>query len=300
MINTDNFHYKGTSHIFCQDYSISGLEPIPYAIVTDGCSSSENSDIGAAILARSAQKILNFFYTCEIEDDFAKCLGLSIIMQADIIRKDLGLNKNCLDASLLIAYRFNNKYIITIYGDGAYCVTYPEYTLENNIKNFYMTIYEIKYAKEAPYYLSYLIDKDRRKEYEKNIGKLKTPKTINKKTVSIFENSNTNLYENIYEYNYNHILCNTYLDNDGLDIFRILISSDGLSSFRNNNTKEITPLENTLKDFTNFKVLKGEVMKRTAKKVLKNYAKENIYPYDDISFGALIDLSKENNYEQRI
>lgn len=52
-----NAYYQiGKDHKVCEDYALCGTEPFPYAILSDGCSSVNDSDIGSRILVSMAKK----------------------------------------------------------------------------------------------------------------------------------------------------------------------------------------------------------------------------------------------------
>ena len=53
MIRTDTFIEIGSQHKVCEDYIIAKDN---YIILADGCSRSENSDMGARILCYMAQQ----------------------------------------------------------------------------------------------------------------------------------------------------------------------------------------------------------------------------------------------------
>ena len=56
-MNADHYYTIGNSHSVCQDYAISGLvENGAYAILSDGCSSSPDVDVGARMLSLSAKE----------------------------------------------------------------------------------------------------------------------------------------------------------------------------------------------------------------------------------------------------
>ena len=77
-INVDHYMTIGSSHQVCEDYIISGTEPFPYIILSDGCSSSKDTDIGARILAQCAKNYLTTFHN--LHEDCAKdTLGYKII-----------------------------------------------------------------------------------------------------------------------------------------------------------------------------------------------------------------------------
>ena len=73
MINVDSFLKKGKQHFICEDYIINSddRDTMPYIILSDGCSSSENTDIGSRVLVRSALNILD--EKLDIEFKFRSC-----------------------------------------------------------------------------------------------------------------------------------------------------------------------------------------------------------------------------------
>ena len=95
-MNTDFYYEIGHSHTICEDYAIAGkfASDISFAIVCDGCSASPHVDVGARIIAHSAQKGL-------------KCIGkafkyvkssnlfLPIIRNADRAIKELEIEPYC-------------------------------------------------------------------------------------------------------------------------------------------------------------------------------------------------------------
>ena len=55
---SDSYFEIGNTHMVCQDYALNGSSPdnrLHYSIVSDGCSSSKHSEIGAQILCHVAQ-----------------------------------------------------------------------------------------------------------------------------------------------------------------------------------------------------------------------------------------------------
>ena len=148
----DTFLTIGKSHKVCEDYILSGTDPMPYIIISDGCSSSKGTDMGARLLCFLAQQYIKFRATKDFEPDH-KEMGLWIIHNAELVAKQLGLCNHSLDATLIIAYKSYgiNNIRVHFYGDG--CVLYfgPKQMLFG----------QIEYTKNAPYYLSYYIDPER-------------------------------------------------------------------------------------------------------------------------------------------
>ena len=271
MKSVDHFLRIGTIHKICEDYIISGFDPIPFVILSDGCSSSYNTDMGSRILTHLAKEYLKN----EIHDldrlDYNK-MGNWIIHNSGSIIRTMGLDKSCLDATLIISYIFNDLIYTYMYGDG-FLITI---NLEDRISFF-----EVLYGNNAPYYLSYKIDSKRDNLY-KNINPTKTV--------------NYTIPNNIKE---SKIYCVSTLESYNSDFIKILpisdyksvfIASDGLTSFINENGEKYD-IDKVLEEVTSFKNIKGEFIKRrmgSKKGVINTLQAKGISHYDDLSIGGFI------------
>lgn len=110
-MSTDKFFTIGKTHNVCQDYALSGEHNgISYAIVSDGCSSSPDTDFGARFLAKSCEQQILRGHNFN---------GERIIYEASGIARQIGLPETCLDATLICAIKDNNDAIkIYMHGDG--------------------------------------------------------------------------------------------------------------------------------------------------------------------------------------
>jgi len=264
-MNIDTFLEIGSSHKVCEDCIISDTNPIPFIIISDGCSTSKNTDIGSRIIAHLAKQYMKF--KTELPIDYNK-MGLWVIHNAELVSRQLGLNPSCLNATLIVAYEYENLIYTHFYGDGC-LITQGDRGLITQI---------VEYTKNAPYYLAYQLDAKDHKEYDKlNIDKTITT-TYNDGTISQIERA----YDSE----------TTIGITTQTDI--ILIASDGLQSFITKKNGTITNLfepRDIVMPFIDFKTTKGEYLKRRMAKQMKSYAKDNIHHFDDLSVGAFI---KEN------
>lgn len=262
MIHTDTFLKIGKTHQECEDYIVSGDHPCKYVILSDGCSSSKQTEMGARILCHLARQYLLYrqndyrFPALDYDE-----MGNWIIHNAELTARQLGLRVSCLDATLIIAYEFDGEYNIYMYGDGVVVVQGHD----NQI-----SIMEIDFTKNAPYYLSYRIDPERMDLYHR-MGQ----------DLNINNNIDGRLNGNSYAYDYK-----TKFRYNTQFFKNILICSDGLSSF----TKGTEP-EQTLeiaKEFLAYKSTKGEFLKRRLKRAIKIYEADGINHNDDLSVGAFL------------
>jgi hypothetical protein len=264
----DTFLTIGRSHKVCEDYILSGDLPMPYMIISDGCSSSKGTDMGARLLCYLAKQYLKFRAETSVFEKFEPDhneMGLWIIHNAELVAKQLGLPANSLDATLIVAYQnMPNNIRVHFYGDGC-IVTFTDHT---------MSIGQVDYSKNAPYYLSYLIDPPRHRLFHE-MKQDKVIKTWHQKTA--WEST-----EDKYAYD-TPTVCN--YDISGLK--GLILASDGLVSFIEDRVGPIHVID-YIPDFVAFKTTAGEFMKRRANAVLRQLEKDKITNADDLSIGAFL------------
>ena len=252
--STDSFLHIGKSHNICEDYIIHGPN---YVILSDGCSSSKNTDIGARILTLLARKYIN----TAIEYNFDiiwSVFGSHVINGAKSIICHLGIPSECLDATLIVLVQHQGKIRVFMYGDGNIIV------IDDNGMLEYDTI---SFGLNAPYYLSYWINDKKKEDYLNNSDTVKicTDKYEIQKTAPDEEISYTF---------------------DILPGRTILIASDGIESFLSPEKKSLA-YQDVIDSLTAFKGIQGEFVKKRAKRQIKTWGKEGITHYDDISIGGI-------------
>ncbi len=82
MINIDTFLKIGDQHKICEDYIIQGTDQVPLLILSDGCSSSDNTEMGARILCYLAKQYL-FYRAGYLHDLDYYQMGLWVIHNAE-------------------------------------------------------------------------------------------------------------------------------------------------------------------------------------------------------------------------
>ena len=264
MKSIDHFLRIGTSHKVCEDYIISNETPLPFVILSDGCSSSKNTDMGARILTHLTKQYLkNEINNLPVLINYDSWMANSIIYNSESIAKTMGLGESCLDATLLILYAIKGSIYVCMYGDG-YLITID---LQDRISS-----YEISYSNNAPYYLSYKIDAKR-----KFIYRASNP------TKTIIKNNSEILFQNKPETPF----IKTLPIGDYKGVF---IASDGVGSFINKHGEKHN-IEETLKEITSFKNINGEFIKRrmgSKKGAINTFQEMGITHYDDLSIGGFI------------
>lgn len=274
IFNFDSYYTNGKMFKNCQDYSMHD-NINNFAIISDGCSSSRNTDLGARILTYLASdKLKRGDFECQLPETCI-LLGLDITKSSKEILNCLNAPLESLDATLIglkIYNEFNSKCFIVMYGDG--------YIVELN-NYFPYKITKVEYDGNAPYYLSYWID-DKKNEAYKELSKSYNEDFLTKK---ITETSLLKTYTKNEKYNKL-----TIIDIDLLETSTsgIMIMSDGVDSFINYNTGDRICDVDMINQFTNFKNINGEFIKRRVRKVINELDKENIRNSDDVSIAGFI------------
>lgn len=278
-MNIDTFLKIGHSHTICQDYILTGSDPCEYIILADGCSQAADSDIGARILCHQAVKYLKTNYKTIGDIDGSKIGDEIILKSVYVARLYFNVEIECLDATLIIAFKYEGEYRIIMYGDG--CVWFVS-------KEDEIDYYNASYEPNAPYYLRYRLKGN--DDYLKNniLRYMTTPHGKFKNT----EGSTVPFDLRISEDKIKMIL----LASDGVESFRYkeelmyktlylnLLSSKSIFT-RPPAIKEID-FFTVCQAFTNFKLTKGSFLSRRVKKVLKEYLKDGFINDDDLAIGC--------------
>jgi serine/threonine protein phosphatase PrpC len=121
-MNADSAFVIGKSHAVCQDYAIAGSmrnpdgDLVSYAIVADGCSSSPDTDIGARLLAKAAERLIHGRpHTDALKSE--RFYEQAAQRALDLARLT-GLGSAAVDATLLAVYARGDRFIAACYGDG--------------------------------------------------------------------------------------------------------------------------------------------------------------------------------------
>ena len=261
-MNADSCFLIGKMHEVCEDYVIcsqTGNGRL-VTVLSDGCSSSRFSDIGARILVHSA-----LYFLLRESDSFItdyNKMGEAIITQCYRSIAGLALPESCLDATLLFAIDLGNEVYVACYGDGIIMAS----------GSFGTFFHQVTFNQSMPYYLSYWFNEEGKKRYKEN-----QEMDSQQRFFSHFESNGT--FEKV-AYDDPFFL---YLPKESW----VGISSDGMSSFRSiHDGSSLTILE-VLMEASLFKNHKGFFVKRRMKRLIKDYALRGCYNYDDISLGVL-------------
>lgn len=262
----DHFIEIGSQHRVCEDYIMSGMFPIPHVILADGCSSSKQTEMGARFLCYLAKQYLCYRYEYGVDELDYNTMGMWIIHNAEMIARQMGLNRSCLDATLIIAvYDQDSKEVmIFMYGDG-FVLAKREGVLGYQ---------EVSFTGNAPYYLSYKVDPFRDQLYHE---------AKNEKLEKIVLEGE--LLKDVQEYAYDRPSIFAIPISSSKEIF---ICSDGMASFIEDHKTPPFRVLDIAPGFLDFKTTKGEYLKRRCSKESKLLRKRNISHYDDLSIGGFL------------
>jgi hypothetical protein len=271
----DDFLKIGDSHVICEDYVITGkIKNVFYLIVSDGCSSSPQTEMGARILAHLAKSyIIDRFSRGFNSPPDSETMSKHIIFNAERIITNLRIPRQALDATLIIGLFFSEVNIFKLYsyGDMVY--------IKENENSSEIIISTTEFSKNAPFYLSYQLDETRKKDYHNlKIDKIIETKTYDKKSAELF---------------WSDIQAPAYDNIDPITILNfksILICSDGFSSFLHKwegGAEPVNPFY-LARPFLEFKNKKGEFLKRRMRRALSDLEQnDKASHYDDLSIAAL-------------
>jgi len=288
-MNTDSYYEIGSSHKICEDYALHGMvnDTLAYAIVCDGCSSSDRVDVGARLIAHQAERfILNTMkdadglpYTIQAKKEFEifrNTLAVVAITTADVTGKSLNLDDTALDATLIVALMDKRMDgIVFVFGDGH---AIYQYEMDGSTRK---DIYSVEYDMGAPAYISYVHNPFRAKNYMEQFGE----QIVSVSTGSLVkENSPMNVdakkiedLDDVYAFTSIPLFC----------VDRVTICSDGIQTYRHNNTHEAVDEELMAKRITDFKNTKGEFVTRRMNRLKRDLVKENVSHLDDVAVASI-------------
>jgi len=259
MLSSDHCYVIGKTHQVCQDYALHGVKPVPFVVVCDGCSASPHSDIGARIVAVTAQHVLQQPAQTLPPDYHA--FGNKVIQAARSVTAKMQLPDVVLDTTLMVGMVVNTTVWVYVYGDG--CVLRKTAAGAVQLSDIY-------FNHNAPFYLSYWQSPARWQEYA-DCGA--TPLAISHSDCS--DQVNLPFDEPLlFSFDLDTTPC-------------VALASDGLTHFIDLSDQSRVPLQQVAENLMNFKNNQGEFVKRRVNRALQQYEKQRIIAADDVSLAVL-------------
>ena len=276
-MNADIAFQIGSTHAVCQDYAVAGAcaahadeagAPCrPYVILSDGCSSSPDTDVGARLLVKAAERLLR-------ESGGPHADGLAAL-HAEAARlalswaELLGLRPQAVDATLLTAHLHGEELVIGCSGDGVVCLQTADGALD---------AYVVSYPEGYPVYPTYahqparlqaLADAGRAR---KEVTRLRAASGGERlRTAHVRDGGALTEVFSVGAAGYK---------------FAALLS-DGVQSFLHSGRAEAIPPESVLPELVSFKNTRGAFVGRRMKGFLKDCQQNGWRHGDDLSLAAL-------------
>lgn len=273
---TDSYFTQGSTHRICQDYAAHGAD---YAIVSDGCSGSVDSDFGSRLLTRAAiPAMANYEIGTE---QFYR----AVLQQAIAYAEAIGLNVDCLFATLLIAQQKEKEFIASIHGDGIIVAKYPNYLYVRSLE--FLT----KEKESAPLYLRYFLSNESLEDFKNRVGT-----TYIRHEYIITESQGKPLVtETSTE-------CQIDFSRPGVEVLRfdqsevqsVAIMSDGVSAFlridQTETRKQAVRVDfvEIVKEVMAFRNYNNGFVQRRCQMAFKKFDKAGWKPADDFSVGVVV------------
>lgn len=265
-MNADFYFESGLGKHICQDYAVAGIHKgIAYAIGSDGCSSSPDTDIGARLISLTARSIsIPSWQVNPILDTASKIIGSLVTDRCQNLWRQLNVPPNMFDATLwIILWPENGNPVVMGWGDGVIIADYGDHK----------KVVKHEYPYNAPLYLTYDIQEARKAEHYRQYGALKS-------VLSEWE-----LYRDLTsklvlqtELKWDTYFARTFAQ-EGL--VSIAVCSDGINTYMDNQNVSIPFWEMAI-DFTAYKILGGEFVKRRMGKLSKELITAGVHHYDDV------------------
>jgi hypothetical protein len=290
---TDHFTIQGHSlkhlEVGCQDYAYGFSTPeLDVAIVSDGCSSAPNSDVGARLLTLAAGTLISRWLPTAL-DNYPSItanqlrIGLEthLIEQLDQLFDTLNqgafLGPLFLDCTLLIAARYKERAFVFMFGDGFVGVEYLDGSFQLIRQEYTASFDGVRHS--APNYLAYKMraHRDRWIRYIAGDPKAETDTYVFKDTLwQPVVHTESDSTDNQFS-----------LDLDYSKVRNIIVSSDGIASFDEGKTRLLEDTVNELMRFPGN--AKGNILRR---KMLFNstrtWPSKGWKHHDDLGMAAIL------------
>jgi hypothetical protein len=276
-MNIDSYFEIGHSHRVCEDYALSGVhQDLGYAIVSDGCSSSKNCDVGARLLSHIAKDALLYLHQRKLLYDihffyesFLDTFKEMVVKKSLEVRDTLKLPYDVFDTTLLLAFGTDQLRYLLAWGDGYFIVKRKSHEI----------IYHISYESGAPYYLSYEMSEDKKEAYRLEFSS--SPCTVTVSPSGADEGGEL-------PFNMRHSLVRKFIGTSVEDIQQIILCSDGIGTYQNlSNGSQDIPVEEILPDIIGYKNPVGEFVTRRMNALRRDHLKRGIVHQDDVSCAAI-------------
>jgi len=266
-MQADAYFAIGQSHLVCEDYARAGLAKsgAGFAVVSDGCSSSTDTDVGARLIALATESSIHGAGLPLTHKDLEAVAG-----QAREGIRGLDMGSSCLDATLLAAHASSGTVNIVVVGDGAVVGRRQGGELE---------VWESDFG-GMPAYLSYLLEPAQLEGYlGEGLARRKVVHSLAGEQISVDERD---ISPSSFAW---------WLTLDAAIYDLILLFSDGVSSFCTRSIRGeslAVPLEAVVAEVASLKTTTGRFLTRRCRRFLGRFCTANNWHHaDDFSVAGL-------------
>ena len=272
---TDHYFHIGDAHLQsgkpCQDYATSGTSgDAAYAVVSDGCSTGGNTDIGSRFVALSAAVAMKQSGTfAEVKERQFK-----LLVEA---QEKFGLTCPDMYATCLSLYLTKNGGYASVLGDGVIAFVYKDRTAE---------ILQYEWNDNTPYYEAY--EEDHNATFLSTHGGDANAICLTEERWASGKDGEWRLIETrglTLREGMAGIV--TEIPEEKLSALAfVAVFSDGVSQI------DETEFSSAVREFTSYKNLCGEFAKRRMLKAIKEFQRSGHQMMDDIAV-AVISIEEE-------
>ncbi len=253
---TDAWFAIGDTHVVCEDFAVAGQtsQGEAFAIVSDGCSSSPNTDVGARLLAAAAR----------VELLQGRLPGPEVVQAAARAAAPLQLPAHCLDATLLVALTQGEHCDVRVFGDGVVAV---------ERRDAQLVVHRFEHPDGAPPYPSYELDAARERLWREHCS----PVLIEHVEGAITERKEHRMPPRL-----------RFLRRD---VRSIALGSDGLDAFVqvDDGIASAVPATAVLERLLRFPQPRGRFLARRGRRFLRRECSQRGWrPTDDVSVAAIV------------
>lgn len=283
-LKVDSWYTMGMGHKFCEDYAFhkkiysregDRVNENALILLSDGCSGSDNTDVGARMMVHSAE----ILFTDAIEkgnfDDlepFYRDAARRTLLHLEA----LGLPEDAADASLVSLIATDGYWLAGLYGDGA---------VVTKGKNGEIQIFTIQYSQNYPVYPIYQVVEGRYELLQELVPH-------NQKQVWISTYNPDGTFE---EKGYVTEEFLTEFGGNTKDYEFVAIFTDGVDSFTKPDPMRPTKrkyrkhqhLATFIPELTKFNNLKGAFVERKMRSFVERKAELGWEHYDDFTMGVI-------------
>lgn len=285
-MNSDSHYSIGKTHKVCQDYALNkDFKNRSYVIVSDGCSGSLNTDIGARLLCLNlsnwmGSELCNFnplhfdpVRDFNYDENINVYKEISYYIKKERKEFGFGISDEAYDATLLSLYVKNNQYSYFCFGDGVIARLHT---------NGIITATSIEYPSGAPYYLNYELNHKRKTKYLETYG----AKRIVREHIITPDSYSNWISDERDDATYPLVSSG----NTSGGIIAMAIMTDGVLSFTETTDQKIKQpisLDKILRELMGYKNYTGEFVYRRMHKFEKECKELGWEHNDDLSVAAI-------------